>query len=287
MTLVKLRYGAPAPVMPPVKENAWNVVIEYFHLFRHGIQSKSEDSTKQIDFLRSTMILDVMFNARYGVEAIVSNWRSLSALFGDLEVKIEGVQKTSRGSLVATTTTSFKTTEQTLRNVFPQLVRKDDNHNSVNSQVVDKLLGERIIMQGSVQVQAIASHQNGCASYPAVNTAGEASGGLKPTGGTSDCVDPPLGSQVYARATCDYEKQAPPPEHAIIDSNIMLYHSLGVFGLPFLQETIIRVESQDLIMWNQLTDEAPSALSTTDFGKTNVPFINNDFETKLEKAWPF
>uniref|UniRef100_H3GB61 Necrosis inducing-like protein NPP1 type n=1 Tax=Phytophthora ramorum TaxID=164328 RepID=H3GB61_PHYRM len=41
----------------------------------------------------------------------------------------------------------------------------------------------------------------GCASYPAVNAAGETSGGLKGSGGTtSGCALPPLGSQVYGRA---------------------------------------------------------------------------------------
>uniref|UniRef100_H3GB05 Necrosis inducing-like protein NPP1 type n=1 Tax=Phytophthora ramorum TaxID=164328 RepID=H3GB05_PHYRM len=42
--------------------------------------------------------------------------------------------------------------------------------------------------------------EHGCASYPAVNSAGETSGGLKGTKGTSACTGPILGSQVYGRA---------------------------------------------------------------------------------------
>ncbi|EGZ05612.1 hypothetical protein PHYSODRAFT_449487, partial [Phytophthora sojae] len=42
---------------------------------------------------------------------------------------------------------------------------------------------------------------NGCHSYPAVNEAGETSGGLSPTGGTSaKCGGSALGSQVYGRS---------------------------------------------------------------------------------------
>ncbi|KAL4100177.1 hypothetical protein PRIC1_007972 [Phytophthora ramorum] len=44
-------------------------------------------------------------------------------------------------------------------------------------------------------------------------------------------------------------------------------------------------EFQDLIMWEQLTDEARAALSDTDFGAL-VPFIDANFKANLEKAWP-
>ncbi|KAG7377736.1 hypothetical protein PHYBOEH_000705 [Phytophthora boehmeriae] len=40
----------------------------------------------------------------------------------------------------------------------------------------------------------------GCVPYPAVSAAGEITGGLKGTGGTSGCEGPPLGAQIYGRA---------------------------------------------------------------------------------------
>ncbi|POM81287.1 Necrosis inducing-like protein NPP1 type [Phytophthora palmivora] len=40
----------------------------------------------------------------------------------------------------------------------------------------------------------------GCASFPAVNAAGDVSGGLKGSNGNSACDSAPLGSQVYGRA---------------------------------------------------------------------------------------
>ncbi|KAK1929662.1 hypothetical protein P3T76_014879 [Phytophthora citrophthora] len=41
---------------------------------------------------------------------------------------------------------------------------------------------------------------SGCVSFPAVNGAGDVSGGLKGSGGNSACDSAPLGSQVYGRA---------------------------------------------------------------------------------------
>ncbi|KAE9145094.1 hypothetical protein PF001_g25158 [Phytophthora fragariae] len=41
----------------------------------------------------------------------------------------------------------------------------------------------------------------GCTSFPAVNAAGETSSGLPADGGNYGCVEAPLGSQVYGRAT--------------------------------------------------------------------------------------
>ncbi|KAK1930763.1 hypothetical protein P3T76_013720 [Phytophthora citrophthora] len=46
-------------------------------------------------------------------------------------------------------------------------------------------------------------------------------------------------------------------------------------------------ESQDLIMWNQLTDEARAALESANFEDAQVPFNDKNFETKLQEAWPF
>ncbi|EGZ24512.1 necrosis inducing-like protein NPP1 type [Phytophthora sojae] len=48
----------------------------------------------------------------------------------------------------------------------------------------------------------------GCYPYPAVNAAGEITGGLKPTMGKQGCLDPPAGSQVYGRATWHNDRYA-------------------------------------------------------------------------------
>ncbi|XEC95934.1 NPP1 family protein [Paenibacillus tarimensis] len=43
--------------------------------------------------------------------------------------------------------------------------------------------------------------------------------------------------------------------------------------------------TQPLINWEQLTPAAREALNTTDFGKANVPFNDNNFWNNLGKAW--
>ncbi|KAG7396779.1 hypothetical protein PHYBOEH_001808 [Phytophthora boehmeriae] len=185
----------------------------------------------------------------------------------------------------------------------------------------------------------------GCASYAAVNAAGEITGGLKGTGYTSGCKEPRLGSQVYGRAswredvwaimyawyfpkgfvgdissrrhdwasavvwidnpalkepkilgvstsTSDskYDKRAFAPTFAITNSTtVHLNHatSSGIFGSPYLECAATYGEFQDLVMWEQLTEAARTALDTADFGDAKVPFIDANFAAKLEAAWPF
>ncbi|OWZ01948.1 Necrosis inducing protein NPP1 [Phytophthora megakarya] len=50
--------------------------------------------------------------------------------------------------------------------------------------------------------------RDGCASFPAVNAAGEITGGLKGTKNTEDCEKAPLGSQMYGRSTWYQDKWA-------------------------------------------------------------------------------
>ncbi|KAK1938776.1 hypothetical protein P3T76_008851 [Phytophthora citrophthora] len=55
-------------------------------------------------------------------------------------------------------------------------------------------------------------------------------------------------------------------------------------GLTFADDD---EEYQDLIMWNQLTDQARTALESADFGDAKVPFNDKNFEAALAQAWPF
>ncbi|EGZ21907.1 necrosis inducing-like protein NPP1 type [Phytophthora sojae] len=163
----------------------------------------------------------------------------------------------------------------------------------------------------------------GCHPYPAVNAAGETSGGLKGTGeNDEDCTGSTLGSQVYGRAVWyedlwaimyavayyDILKEGPPKcyyyrwgrqscevpfvEH-INGTTVMLSYERyfdGTIGdFQILRPTTRKVtgEFQDLIMWEQLTEEACTALSNTDFGeKSPVPFIDANFNKTLDMARP-
>uniref|UniRef100_H3GB59 Necrosis inducing-like protein NPP1 type n=1 Tax=Phytophthora ramorum TaxID=164328 RepID=H3GB59_PHYRM len=187
----------------------------------------------------------------------------------------------------------------------------------------------------------------GCHPYPAVNAAGETSGGLKGTGMPSgDCKGSGLGSQVYARAVwysdlwaimyawyfpkdqptfskgkrhdwanvvvwldnpalerptiigvspssyvTTYSKYTPPPADGLSGTTSMINYLADANNHGFHSvDTTWKTggEFQDLIMWEQLTDEARGAFNDTDFGEhAPVPFIDPNFKANLEKAWPY
>ncbi|ETI31820.1 hypothetical protein F441_21168 [Phytophthora nicotianae CJ01A1] len=59
------------------------------------------------------------------------------------------------------------------------------------------------------------------------------------------------------------------------------------FRSAFLDLAQTDGDYQDLIMWGQLTEEARMALNTTDFGRSKVPFNDDNFLIKLRQAYPF
>eukprot|EP00644_Phytophthora_capsici_P014832 jgi/Phyca11/124383/e_gw1.53.241.1 len=236
--------------------------------------------------------------------------------------------------------------------------------------------------KAAVKYKPLLSIGDGCVSFPAVNTAGEITGGLKGTKNTKDCTEAPLGSQVYGRSAWYQDKWAmmytwyfpknfcaykaagrhdwanvvvwidnPALENATFLGASLSQQTLEPIKLVFLalaqrkeepyenqkeipmmafagteqiatamvgrwsyiykyvggSNTTMRFihkypqkfawigmsfaysdgESQDLIMWNQLTDKARAALESADFGNTQVPFTDKNFETNLQAAWPF
>lgn len=179
---------------------------------------------------------------------------------------------------------------------------------------------------------------NGCHPYPAVNSAGDTSGGLKPTGAPSGSG---YGSQVYGRSTWyngvwaimyswyfpkdlpstglghrhDWEhvvvwinnpdveiptilgvspsahsgySKYTPPSAATIDGTSAKVNYQSHWPINHaLDSTSESGDFQDLLVWDQLTDAARTALQDTDFGDANVPMKNDNFLTKLGNAWPF
>ncbi|KAK1939026.1 hypothetical protein P3T76_009101 [Phytophthora citrophthora] len=58
-------------------------------------------------------------------------------------------------------------------------------------------------------------------------------------------------------------------------------------GKPYLTFSSVDGENQDLIMWEQLTDAARTALNDEkSFGEAEIPFSEEYYETHLDKAWP-
>ncbi|ETI54986.1 hypothetical protein F443_02289 [Phytophthora nicotianae P1569] len=98
-----------------------------------------------------------------------------------------------------------------------------------------------------------------CVSFPAVNAAGEVTGGLKATNDNSACKYAIKGSQGYERSGW--------------------YKDLWAITLGG--------ELQDLIMWEQLTDVARMALNdSTNFENAEVPISDDHYEDHLDKARP-
>ncbi|KAG7375822.1 hypothetical protein PHYPSEUDO_015186 [Phytophthora pseudosyringae] len=135
----------------PTERTLWSVAVEYFRLFRYGLQASAsaERSTVpsvQLDFLRSTMAPDVTYNAGRGVEAIMRNWEYFSQWFQNVEVDLDGLKKSGAGSLLARTTTTFTITKCTLVKVFPHLCGQDAD--ATGRQLAATLLGQTIVMRG-------------------------------------------------------------------------------------------------------------------------------------------
>ncbi|KAL3660460.1 hypothetical protein V7S43_014610 [Phytophthora oleae] len=62
--------------------------------------------------------------------------------------------------------------------------------------------------KAAVKFKPQLSIGSGCVSFPAVNAAGEITGGLKGTKDTEGCTEAPLGSQVYGRSAWYQDKWA-------------------------------------------------------------------------------
>ncbi|KAL3657590.1 hypothetical protein V7S43_017557 [Phytophthora oleae] len=133
------------------QQNGWDVALEYFKLFRFGLQtahrgrpSKNQPVNSQLDFLQLAMTPDVVFNSGQGPQAMLRSWKCMSLWFQDVEQEMETMDRGAAGSLAVMTRTGVTITERTIRNVFPHLVSK----NGCRSELADKLLGQRIVMRG-------------------------------------------------------------------------------------------------------------------------------------------
>ncbi|KAL4166276.1 hypothetical protein KRP22_013541 [Phytophthora ramorum] len=87
-----------------------------------------------------------------------------------------------------------------------------------------------------------------------------------------------------------------PVQARFLDGSSVKLDSYRGYGYPKprLQFTQEEGEFQDLITWEQLTEEARDALSTADFDgplfkkkKRKMPLKDGIFEFRLKDAWPF
>ncbi|OWZ08764.1 hypothetical protein PHMEG_00018639 [Phytophthora megakarya] len=124
------------------------VVMEYFRVFRHGFVDPDGSRIVELDFLRASMSPDLDAGAVFGFEALARNWGIFSLFFRNVRVQLEGMEQTGENAVVAKTITSVTITTTSLREVFsyPGTVERERW-----SKIVAKLLGQRLVMHGSVQ----------------------------------------------------------------------------------------------------------------------------------------
>ncbi|KAG2974465.1 hypothetical protein PC121_g23548 [Phytophthora cactorum] len=136
------------PSVAPSADSVLVATAEYFRLFRHGFHGTSDMCNQQENFVRSTMAPDVVFNVKYGPEAITETWKFISEMLEGVALELVSLDMGDTGSLVAGTRTTVTITEQTLRYLFPHLHRKND---VVLLKLAEKLLEQRIAMRATTR----------------------------------------------------------------------------------------------------------------------------------------
>ncbi|KAG3101184.1 hypothetical protein PI124_g11154 [Phytophthora idaei] len=84
-----------------------------------------------------------------------------------------------------------------------------------------------------------------------------------------------------------YKKYNPCPPWVIDGTSLKVRYKHGWPMNHDLDTTGDGGTFQDLIMWDQMTNDARRALNSVSFGSANTPFNDGNFRPKLEKAWPF
>lgn len=98
----------------------------------------------------------------------------------------------------------------------------------------------------------------------------------------TDYMKPTITTETFNSAS-NYDKAKAPIQN--VNGTSVKLVSTSILGPMFLRSTPEAGEFQDLIMWNQLPEEARAALSGKDIG--DVPFSDANFQKKLGEAWPF
>ncbi|OWZ14998.1 hypothetical protein PHMEG_00011438 [Phytophthora megakarya] len=128
------------------RANMWSAVGAYFHVCRNAKSTSFEEQ----DFVQATMTSDVVFNGGCGTKALIEEMRRFSSSFEDFELELLFLKKDTENSLVATTTTTFTLSKQTLQKVFPHLW-SSENGGRPRSPLADKLVGQRIVVPGTIR----------------------------------------------------------------------------------------------------------------------------------------
>lgn len=94
------------------------------------------------------MAPDVQFNAGYGVEAALENWRLVSLHHEHLEVDLERVERGAEGSVIAHMNGITTSTVKMLRMAFPNY--NDNDEEEKQGPIAEKLLGQRLVVPSGI-----------------------------------------------------------------------------------------------------------------------------------------
>ncbi|ETM31344.1 hypothetical protein F442_21800 [Phytophthora nicotianae P10297] len=156
------------------KQSVYNLVVEYFHLFRHGLRTlrqvnrtqiaQGTEAQQQLVFLRYSLSPNVSIGDRYGVDAIVEQWQRYSSYFRDLHFQLEHMDEIVKNLAVVAASLSVTITEASLQNVFPHLLGEyGDTGNASEITATSlgrKLLGRRLLLPCSLYFEwdEVSSH---------------------------------------------------------------------------------------------------------------------------------
>ncbi|KAG6623332.1 uncharacterized protein IUM83_06267 [Phytophthora cinnamomi] len=139
---------------PLATSNVWGVAVEFFRLFRFGVQPSTissrtprrSDYNAQRDFMLSTMMPGVTDGDVSGVDALLENWALQSLCLDEIDLQPVRMEKESGDSLFANTEGPLFINENTIQYAFPHLVGEEEQ----SSVLVSKMLGQTLVLRGSV-----------------------------------------------------------------------------------------------------------------------------------------
>ncbi|OWY94881.1 hypothetical protein PHMEG_00035266 [Phytophthora megakarya] len=142
----------------PTNTTCWNIVAEYFRLFRYAYKAPNMEFGDQqfpgptaLDvhhqFVQSNMTTDVIGQNGCGVEALLEDYRMASLYQPDLDNRVINLENGFEDSIIATTRVNVTISASTLQHAFPHLV-----NDSVKWETIGKkLLGQTFLLRGSVE----------------------------------------------------------------------------------------------------------------------------------------
>ncbi|OWZ14853.1 hypothetical protein PHMEG_00011600 [Phytophthora megakarya] len=136
----------------PTANSLWVVATQYFHHYQNFILAPTVFRGAAQEFLRETMGPDVIEGGLTGVETLLEGWELRSLYFDHIQLTLAGMKSYDSTTLMASTIVSFTLSENSIFNVFPYLSCHESGsfEEKDRARIVAKLLGQRIIMRGTV-----------------------------------------------------------------------------------------------------------------------------------------